>query len=80
MYALSLELKEFANELIVSHQKKKLRSRQKKLKAYDLSALSEFLPELKTPKQTTAAADFKLNCKSRQQLMCVFQFCDSILL
>ncbi|XP_052484641.1 uncharacterized protein LOC105795223 isoform X4 [Gossypium raimondii] len=41
--------------------KKKLRSRQKKLKAYDLSALSEFLPELKAPR----ANDFKLNCKSR---------------
>ncbi|TYH26147.1 uncharacterized protein LOC108474611 isoform X1 [Gossypium arboreum] len=46
-------------------KKKKLRSRQKKLKAYDLSALSEFLPELKAPR----ANDFKLNCKSRQQLI-----------
>ncbi|KAG4160024.1 hypothetical protein ERO13_D02G207600v2 [Gossypium hirsutum] len=45
--------------------KKKFRSRQKKLKAYDLSALSEFLPELKAPR----ANDFKLNCKSRQQLI-----------
>ena len=80
MYALSLELKEFANELIVSHQKKKLRSRQKKLKAYDLSAMSEFLPELKAPKQPIPAAKFKLNCKSRQQLMCVLQFRDSFLL
>ncbi|KAG4160025.1 hypothetical protein ERO13_D02G207600v2 [Gossypium hirsutum] len=42
-------------------KKKKFRSRQKKLKAYDLSALSEFLPELKAPR----ANDFKLNCKSR---------------
>lgn len=50
-------------------KKKKLRSRQKKLKAYDLSTLSEFLPELKAAKQPTAAADFKLNCKSRQQLI-----------
>ncbi|XVF01317.1 hypothetical protein REPUB_Repub04eG0077500 [Reevesia pubescens] len=50
-------------------KKKKLRSRQKKLKAYDLSALSEFLPELKVSKQPTPAADFKLNCKSRQQLI-----------
>ncbi|KAK8562890.1 hypothetical protein V6N13_018558 [Hibiscus sabdariffa] len=49
--------------------KKKLRSRQKKLKAYDLSALSEFLPELKASKQQTPANDFKLNCKSRQQLI-----------
>ncbi|KAB2042784.1 hypothetical protein ES319_D02G240900v1 [Gossypium barbadense] len=44
---------------------KKFQSRQKKLKAYDLSALSEFLPELKAPR----ANDFKLNCKSRQQLI-----------
>ena len=70
----------FVNKLLVSHQKKKLRSRQKKLKVYDFSALSEFLPELKAPKQSTPAADFKLNCKSRQQLMCVLQFFDYILL
>ncbi|XWS68075.1 hypothetical protein CRYUN_Cryun04dG0059000 [Craigia yunnanensis] len=50
-------------------KKKKLRSRQKKLKVYDLSALSELLPELKAPKQPTPATDFKLNCKSRQQLI-----------
>ncbi|XVF45077.1 hypothetical protein PTKIN_Ptkin02bG0176700 [Pterospermum kingtungense] len=50
-------------------KKKKLRRRQKKLKAYDLSSLSEFLPELKASKQPAAAADFKLNCKSRQQLI-----------
>ncbi|KAK8626879.1 hypothetical protein V6N13_134509 [Hibiscus sabdariffa] len=41
--------------------KKKLRSRREKLKAYDLSALSEFLPELKASKQQTPANDFKLN-------------------
>ncbi|GMI74576.1 salt hypersensitive 1 [Hibiscus trionum] len=50
-------------------KKKKLRSRQKKLKAYDFSALSEFLPELKASEQPTHANDFKLNCKSRQQLI-----------
>ncbi|OMO74010.1 hypothetical protein CCACVL1_17015 [Corchorus capsularis] len=49
-------------------KKKKLRSRQRKLKAYDFAALSEFLPELQAPKQPTAA-DFKLNCKSRQKLI-----------
>ncbi|XVE49244.1 hypothetical protein DITRI_Ditri01bG0067200 [Diplodiscus trichospermus] len=53
----------------ITKKKKKLRSRQKKLKAYDLSVMSESLPELKAPKQPTVAADFKLNCKSRQQLI-----------
>ncbi|OMO63287.1 hypothetical protein COLO4_32605 [Corchorus olitorius] len=50
-------------------KKKKLRSRQRKLKAYDLAALTEFLPELQAPKQPTPAADFKLNCKSRKKLI-----------
>ncbi|KAM3757698.1 hypothetical protein ACB098_02G209100 [Castanea mollissima] len=50
-------------------KKKKLRSRQKKLKAYDLSSVSEFLPELKIPRQPSPAAEFKLNCKSKQKLM-----------
>lgn len=50
-------------------QKKKLRSRQKKLKVYDLSTLSESLPELKGPKQPPAAPKFKLNCKSRTELV-----------
>ncbi|XP_031288140.1 uncharacterized protein LOC116146827 isoform X1 [Pistacia vera] len=58
----------------ISKQKKKLRSRQKKLKAYDLSSLSEFLPELKSPQQPIAATDFKLNCKSRKKLMFVLHF------
>ncbi|KAG0531827.1 hypothetical protein BDA96_04G055500 [Sorghum bicolor] len=40
--------------------------RQKKLKAYDLSALSEFLPEPAALEQKTEA---KLNCKSRQTLV-----------
>ncbi|XP_057965571.1 uncharacterized protein LOC131156140 isoform X2 [Malania oleifera] len=43
--------------------KKRLRSRQKKLKAYNLSSLSESLPELKAPQQ------LKLNSKSRQKLV-----------
>lgn len=50
-------------------KKKKLRSRQKKLKAYDLAALSEFLPELKGSRQPAPAPEFKLNCKSRQKLI-----------
>ncbi|KAJ4716249.1 Ribosome biogenesis protein [Melia azedarach] len=50
-------------------KKKKLRSRQKKLKAYDLSSLSEFLPELKAPRQPNPTAEFKVNCKSRKKLI-----------
>ncbi|XP_021800649.1 putative ribosome biogenesis protein slx9-like [Prunus avium] len=48
-------------------KKKKLRSRQKKLKAYDLSSFSEFLPELKAKKQPTS--EFNLNCKSKKTLI-----------
>ncbi|CAK7329961.1 unnamed protein product [Dovyalis caffra] len=50
-------------------KKNKLRSRQKKLKAYDLSTLTEFLPELKSPQLSKPAAVFKLNSKSRQKLI-----------
>ncbi|TQD87976.1 hypothetical protein C1H46_026474, partial [Malus baccata] len=52
----------------IFYQKKKLRSRQKKLKAYDLSSFSEFLPELKE-KRPTAASEFKINCKSKKKLV-----------
>ncbi|KAI5604179.1 hypothetical protein BDE02_01G269700 [Populus trichocarpa] len=48
-----------AQELIT--KKNKLRSRQKKLKACDLSSLTEFLPELKPPRQSKPVAEFKLN-------------------
>ncbi|KAI4298497.1 hypothetical protein L6164_032048 [Bauhinia variegata] len=52
------------------HKKnKRQRSRQKKLKAYDLSSVSDFLPELKTPRQAAPQDDFKLSCKSRQKLI-----------
>ncbi|CAN6330923.1 unnamed protein product, partial [Urochloa humidicola] len=47
-------------------KKKNQSRRQKKLKAYDLSALSEFLPEPAAPEQK---AEAKLNCKSRQTLV-----------
>lgn len=50
-------------------KKKKLRSRQKKLKAYNLSSLTEFLPELKGEQIPTPASDFKLNCKSMRNLI-----------
>lgn len=46
--------------------KKKVRSRQKKLKAYDLSTLTEFLPELKASQQPKP---FKLKSKTRQNLV-----------
>ncbi|KAL6964040.1 hypothetical protein U1Q18_035093 [Sarracenia purpurea var. burkii] len=48
--------------------KKKVRSRTKKLKAYNLSSLSDFLPNLKAPRQTTPP-EFKLDKKSRQNLV-----------
>ncbi|KAJ7967506.1 Ribosome biogenesis protein slx9-like [Quillaja saponaria] len=50
-------------------KKNKVRSRQKKLKAYDLSTLSAFLPELKAPRQPGPQDELKLNCKSRQKLI-----------
>ncbi|KAK3195879.1 hypothetical protein Dsin_027189 [Dipteronia sinensis] len=55
-------------------KKTKLRSRQKKLKTYDLSSLSEFLPELKGSPQPAPAPEFKLNCKSRKKLIILHLF------
>ncbi|OIT07478.1 PREDICTED: putative ribosome biogenesis protein slx9-like isoform X1 [Nicotiana attenuata] len=49
-------------------KKKKVRSRQKKLKAYDLSELTEFLPELKASQQPKPA-EFKLKSKNRKNLV-----------
>ncbi|XP_061956685.1 uncharacterized protein LOC133678405 [Populus nigra] len=56
-----------AQELIT--KKNKLLSRQKKLKACDLSSLTEFLPALKPPRQSKPVAEFKLNSKTRQKLI-----------
>ncbi|KAH7674414.1 hypothetical protein IHE45_08G071700 [Dioscorea alata] len=50
-------------------KKTKPRSRQKKLKAYDLSSLSEFLPDLDASKQQTKETNLKLNSKSRLKLV-----------
>lgn len=51
-------------------KKKKNRRRQKKLKAYDLSTLSEFLPEVNaSQKSAQPAPDLKMNCKRRQELV-----------
>ncbi|XP_006664463.2 putative ribosome biogenesis protein slx9-like [Oryza brachyantha] len=47
-------------------KKTKQRNHKKKLKAYDLSSLSEFLPETDASKQQSEA---KLNCKSKQALV-----------
>ncbi|KAG7023365.1 hypothetical protein SDJN02_14390 [Cucurbita argyrosperma subsp. argyrosperma] len=47
---------------------KKLRRRKRGLKAFDLTALSEFLPGLKAPKQKTSDTELKVNCKSRLKL------------
>uniref|UniRef100_A0A7N0ZQY4 Ribosome biogenesis protein slx9-like n=1 Tax=Kalanchoe fedtschenkoi TaxID=63787 RepID=A0A7N0ZQY4_KALFE len=49
-------------------KKRKLRSRQKKLKAYDLSALTESLPDVNSAKRADPT-DLKLNSKRRQQLV-----------
>ncbi|PWA93947.1 hypothetical protein CTI12_AA065990 [Artemisia annua] len=49
-------------------KKTKLRSRQKKLKAYNLSSLAEFLPDVESSKKPTPA-DFKVTSKSRQKLV-----------
>ncbi|KAF7837847.1 putative ribosome biogenesis protein slx9-like isoform X2 [Senna tora] len=53
----------------ISKNKNKQRSRQKKLKAYNLCALSDALPELKAPRQSALKGDFKLSCKSRRKLV-----------
>ncbi|KAF9615500.1 hypothetical protein IFM89_023882 [Coptis chinensis] len=50
-------------------KKKKLRNRQQKLKAYDLSSLNEVLPELKDPGQRHDLTNLKLNSKTRQKLV-----------
>nr|GEV53187.1 putative ribosome biogenesis protein slx9-like [Tanacetum cinerariifolium] len=49
-------------------KKTKLRSRQKKLKAYNLSTLAEFLPDIESSKKRTPV-DFKVTSKSRQKLV-----------
>lgn len=56
-----------ANKGVSFTQKK--RSRQRKLRAYDLSALSEFLPDLDVFQQPSDVTKLKLNCKSRQKLV-----------
>lgn len=52
-------------------QKKRTRSRQKKLRVYDLSTLSATLPDenVPPPQQDAPTAKLKLNCKSRTKLV-----------
>ncbi|KAL2477292.1 hypothetical protein Fot_46306 [Forsythia ovata] len=57
-----------AQKSITKDKKQRKRSRQKKLKAYDLSSLSDFLPELKAS-QESRPAEFKLNSKTRNNLV-----------
>ncbi|KAJ3679533.1 hypothetical protein LUZ60_017544 [Juncus effusus] len=53
-----------------SLNKKKRLKKKKKLKAYDLSVLSEFLPDLETlTKKSAQQTELKINCKSRQTLV-----------
>ncbi|KAL3633006.1 hypothetical protein CASFOL_025990 [Castilleja foliolosa] len=54
-------------EKAISKEKQKKRSRQKRLKAYDLSALSEYLPELSS--LDSKPAEFKINCKTGLALL-----------
>ncbi|KAF5760342.1 putative ribosome biogenesis protein Slx9 [Helianthus annuus] len=49
-------------------KKKRIRTRQKKLKAYNLSSLAECLPDLESSKRETPA-DFKVTTKSKQKLV-----------
>ncbi|XP_068648343.1 uncharacterized protein [Aristolochia californica] len=49
--------------------KKKQRSRQKKLKAYDFSTLSKFLPDLKPVQSPLKDSNLKLNCKSMRGIL-----------
>ncbi|XLR45241.1 hypothetical protein S83_029901, partial [Arachis hypogaea] len=59
-----------AQKSITKKNSKQQRRQKKKLKAYDLSALSEFLPdpEPKAPRKP-GPQDVKVNCKSRRKIL-----------
>ncbi|KAL1296052.1 hypothetical protein HN51_056823 [Arachis hypogaea] len=59
-----------AQKSITKKNSKQQRRQKKKLKAYDLSALTEFLPdpEPKTPRKPDLQ-DVKVNCKSRRKIL-----------
>ncbi|MQM09161.1 hypothetical protein Taro_042024 [Colocasia esculenta] len=48
---------------------KRNRSRQKKLKAYDLSSFTDVIPDVNVPTPQPDATNLKLNCKSRKKLV-----------
>uniref|UniRef100_A0A1D1XSX1 Putative ribosome biogenesis protein slx9-like n=1 Tax=Anthurium amnicola TaxID=1678845 RepID=A0A1D1XSX1_9ARAE len=50
-------------------KKKRTRSKQKQLKAYDLSSLTDVLPNVDAQSPQPDAAKRKLNCKSRKKLV-----------
>ncbi|GFQ04099.1 hypothetical protein PHJA_002553800 [Phtheirospermum japonicum] len=54
--------------MLYNQEKQKKRSRQKRLKAYDLSSLSEYLPAL-TSSLDSKPAEFKINSKTRNMLV-----------
>ena len=58
---------------------KNARRRQKKLKAYDLSTLTDFLPDLTEQQKQPAPAKSDVNCKSRQKLVWVTDLSSSFI-
>lgn len=56
------------SKAISKDKKQKKRSRQKKLKAYDFSSLTECLSEFKAS-SSSEPAELKLNCKRRKDLV-----------
>lgn len=56
------------SKAISKDKNQKKRSRQKKLKAYDLSSLTECLSELKAS-SSSKPAELRLNCKRRNDLV-----------
>ncbi|GER44841.1 photosystem II reaction center protein J, partial [Striga asiatica] len=57
-----------AKKAISKEKQQKKRSRQKRLKAYDLSSLSEYLPEVNSPSELKPA-ELKINSKTRNKLV-----------
>lgn len=53
----------------IEKKNKNARRRQKKLKAYDLSTLTDFLPDLTEEQNPAPPANSEVNCKSRQKLV-----------
>lgn len=56
------------HKAIAKEKQQKKRRRQKKIKAYDMSSLSEYLPELKALRKPRPT-EFKLNSKRRNSLV-----------